>query len=85
MCNSAFTGKALSHTTLSSALARHKRTGHDICFDDFSFLCSASSQLDVFLRESLLISKLNPSLNANIRSFPFTLNYFVPLRFITSD
>ena len=67
------TGKALSHTTLLSVLAHHKQTGHDISFDDFSILSSASSQLDVLLQESLLISKLNPSLNANITSFPLTL------------
>ena len=70
---SALTGKALLNTTLSSVLAYHKQTGHDISFDDFSILSSASSQLDVLLQESLLISKLNPSLNADITSFPLTL------------
>ena len=29
--------------------------------------------LDVLIRESLLISKLKPSLNKNIRSFPLSL------------
>ena len=38
----------------------------NVSFDDFSVLSSGTSQLDVLIRESLLIFKLQPSLNANI-------------------
>ena len=41
--------------------------------DDFSILTSCSSTFELLLRESLLISKFQPSLNANLRSVPSTL------------
>ena len=70
---SAHTGKAISTSTLSSVLSHQKKTGHNISVDNFSVLSSRASQLNVLIRESLLISKLQPSLNANIRCFPLTL------------
>ena len=41
--------------------------------DRWWLLSSGASQLDVLIREGLLISKLQPSLNANIWSFMLTL------------
>ena len=70
---SAYTRKAVSTSTLSSVLSHQKQTGRNVSLDDFSVLSSGASELNVLIGESLLISKLQPSLNANIRSFPLTL------------
>ena len=66
----AYTGNEISHpSSLSSILAHKRETGHPISFDDFSVLASGRSELDTLIRESLLIAKINPSLNLNIRLF----------------
>ena len=70
---SAYTGKPLSYTSNSSVLAHHKQTGHSLSIDDFSVLSTSSSNFELLLRESLLIKKFNPSLNAKITSVPLTL------------
>ena len=70
---SAYTGNKISQTSLFSVLMHSKNTGHPILYDDFSILASGTSQFRVLIRESLVISKLKPSLNKNIRSFPFSL------------
>ena len=70
---SAYTGNKISPTSLCSELTHSKHTGYPISYDDFSILASGTSQLDVLIRESLLISKLKPSLNKNIRSVPLSL------------
>ena len=44
-----------------------------IYFYDFKILSSGTSEWDLLIRESLLISQLNPVLNANIRSTPLEL------------
>ena len=46
---SAYTGKPLSHSTLSSVLSHNVKTDHEISFDDFKILFSGSTQLDVLL------------------------------------
>ena len=67
---SAYTGNEISSPAqLSSILTHNKKTEHPISFEDFAILSTGFSQFEVLLRESLLISKLNPSLNANINSF----------------
>ena len=53
-----YTGKAVYPSTLSSVLSHLKQTGHNVSFDNFSVLASGASQLDVLIRESLLISQL---------------------------
>ena len=58
---STYTEKELSRSALLSILAHKRKTGHDVSLDDFSIL-SGSTQFDVLLRESMLISKLRPSL-----------------------
>ena len=61
-------GNEISHSTsLSSILAHKRETGHRISFDDFSVLASGHSELDTVIQRSLLIAKINPSLNVNIR------------------
>ena len=54
-------------------LTHKKKTGHLISFEDFAILSTGFSHFEVLLRESLLISKLNPSFSANINSFPLAL------------
>ena len=70
---SAYIGNKISQTGLSCVLTHSKHTGHPISYDDFSILVSGTSQFDVLIGESLLISRLKPSLNKNIRSFPLSL------------
>ena len=40
----------------------HQATGHPVSPDDFSILSTCSSSFELLLRESLLISKLKPTL-----------------------
>ena len=70
----ACTGNEFSHPSFLSSILTHKReTGHPISFDDFSVLASGRSELDSLIQESLLIARINHSLNVNIRSFPLML------------
>ena len=67
---SAHTGSETSHSTSLPSIVTHKReSGHPIFLDDFSVLASGRSQLDTLIRESLLMGKINPFVNANISSF----------------
>ena len=66
---SAHTGNETSYSTSLSNILTHKReTGHPISFDNFSVLANGRSESDTLIRERLLIAKINPSLNVNIRS-----------------
>ena len=69
------TGKNLTRHSLSSILAYTHHTQHAISPNDFSIISSASSgsNLELVTRESLLISKLKPSLYENISSIPLSL------------
>ena len=67
------TGKPLSKPPFSSIRDHHQSSGHPISPDYFSTLSSCSPSFELLLRESLLISKLKPSLNANLSSVPLTL------------
>jgi hypothetical protein len=58
---SPLTGKERSISTMSSILAHKHMNKHPV------------SEWDLLIRESLLISQLNPVLNANIRSTPLEL------------
>jgi hypothetical protein len=62
---SPLTGKKRSVSTMSGILAYIHTTKHQISPSDF--------KADLLIRESLFISKLNPTLNANIRSIPLDL------------
>ena len=70
---SASTGKPLSKPPLSNIRDHHQSSGDPISPDHFSILSSCSSSFELLLRDSLLISKLKPSLNANLSSVPLTL------------
>jgi hypothetical protein len=48
---------------------------HPVSASYFKILSSGTSEWDLLIRESLLISQLNPVLNANIRSTPLELFY----------
>ena len=53
-----------------------------LSFDDFSVLASGRSELDTIIRETMLIAKINPFLNVNVKSFPlmsFLDIYIFPL------
>ena len=70
---SPLTGKKRSVSTMSGILAHNHTTKHQISPSDFKILSTATSEADLLIRESLFISKLNPILNANIRSTPLDL------------
>ena len=70
---SGYTGKPLSKPPFSSIREHHQSSGHPISPDDFSILSSCSSSFELLSRESLLISKLKPSLIASLSSVPLTL------------
>ena len=70
---SAYMGKAVSQSALSSNSTYKKQTGHNVSFDDFKIISSAMNQFDALICESLLTSEMKPSLNANICSFPLAL------------
>ena len=67
---SAFTGKPISKPLFSNIRDHHQASGHPISPDDFSVLSTCSSSFELLLRESLLVSKLKPSLNVNLTSMP---------------
>ena len=71
---STFTVKPLLKPPFSNIRDQHQASGHPISSRDLSILSTCSSSLELLLRDrSLLISKLIPSLNANLTSVPSTL------------
>jgi hypothetical protein len=70
---SPLTGKERSISTMSSILAHKHMHKHPVSASDFKILLSGTSEWDLLIRESLLISQLNPVLNSNIRSTPLEL------------
>jgi hypothetical protein len=73
---SPLTGKERSISTMSSILANKHMHKHPVSASDFKILSSGTSEWDLLIRKSLLISQLNPVLNANIRSTPRALELF---------
>ena len=70
---SALTEKKLGRHSLSAISHHHCDTGHPVTPNDFSILTSSSTSIELLLRESLLINKLKPSLNATLVSYPLSL------------
>ena len=72
---SALTGKKRVNPPPTSILSHHchTHTGHPVSPDDFTILSSSSFNSELVVRESLLIRKPNPRLNANTGSFPLSL------------
>ena len=60
---SPITGKPSSSPVMSSIFSHLNSTGHSANFDDFEILSSCSDTCELMIHESLLISKLKPSLN----------------------
>ena len=61
--------KALTQGCHASALADHViSTGHNIKWDHFDILATGKSDLQCKIKETLLISELEPSLNENVGS-----------------
>ena len=70
---SPLTGKERSISTMSSILAHKHMHKHPVSASDFKILLSGTSECDLLIRESLLISQHNPVFNAIIRSGPLEL------------
>jgi hypothetical protein len=70
---SPLTGKERSISSMSSILAHKNMHNHPVSTSDFKILSSGTSEWDLLICESLLVSQLNPVLNANIRSTPLEL------------
>ena len=69
---SPLTGKERSISTMSSIFAHEHMHKHPVSASDFKIL-SGTSEWDLLIRESRLITQLNHVLNANIRSIPLEL------------
>ena len=70
---SPITGKPSSNPPMSSIFSHLKTTGHTASFDDFQILSSCSDDCELMIHESLLISKLKPTLNVQGNSIPLNL------------
>ena len=70
---SPITGKPSSSPVMSSIFSHLNSTSHSANFDDFEILSSCSDTCELMIHESLLISKLKPSLNVQGSSIPLNL------------
>ena len=70
---SPITGKPSSSPVMSSIFSHLNSAGHSANFDDFEILSSCSDTCELMIHESLLISKLKPSLNVQGSSIPLNL------------
>ena len=67
------TGRPSSSPVMSSILSHLNSTGHSAGFDDFKILSSCADTGELMIHESLLVSKLKPSLNVQRSSIPLNL------------
>ncbi len=67
------TGQPSSSPVMSSIFSHLNTTGHSANFDDFKILSSCSGNCELIIHESLLISKLKPSLNVQGSFIPLNL------------
>ena len=70
---SPITGKKSTSPTTSSIHSHINAFGHLASFDDFKIIFSCSDSYELLIHESLLISKLKPSLNVQRSSIPLNL------------
>ena len=70
---SPLTGSKSSNPTMSSILSHLDSTGHSASLNDFKIISCCSSSDELLIRESLLINKLEPSLNLQGSSVPLLL------------
>ena len=66
-------GKPSSSPPMSSIFSHLKTTGHTANFEDFEILSSCLDDCKLMIHESLLISKLKPTLNVQGSSIPLNL------------
>ena len=70
---SPLTGKKLAISSLSATMAHSHKASHTVSYSDFSLISPCRpSNLELFIRESLLISKFKSALNENISSVPLS-------------
>ena len=67
------TGKLCKNPPQSSIFSHLISTGHTASIDDFKILSSCSDDQELLIHESLLISKMKPSLNVQGSSIPLHL------------
>ena len=67
------TGKPSSSPVMSDIFSHINTTGHSANFDDVKIFSSCSDSCELMIHESLLISKLKPSLNIQGSSIPLNL------------
>ena len=83
-CTAFYVGKTKRH--LSKRFQEHKdikkitavsahmiESNHDVKFDDVKVISRGSYDLELLIKETLIIKKLKPSLNANVTSFPLEM------------
>jgi hypothetical protein len=70
---SALTGNKSSSPKLTSIIKHLDNTGHTASLDDFKIVSPCSSSDELMIHESLLISKLKPTLNVQGSSVPLLL------------
>ena len=70
---SAITGNPILSVSKSSILDHPREADHPIDPSDFKVIASGNSNVDILIKESLLIAQTKPLLNNNIRSYPLTL------------
>jgi hypothetical protein len=70
---SALTGNKSRNPKLTSILQHLDANGHTASLDDFKIISSCSSSDELMIHESLLISKLKPTLNVQGSSVPLLL------------
>ena len=66
-------GKPSSSPPMSSIFPHLNTTGQTANFDDFEILSSCSDDCELMIHESLLISKLKPTLDVQGNSIPHDL------------
>jgi hypothetical protein len=69
----ALTGNKSSNPKFASILQHLNNTGHTTSLDDFKILSSCPSSDELMIHESLLISKLKPTLNVQGSLVPLLL------------
>ena len=70
---SPLTGKKRSNPPLKHSLSHHQNANHPVSFEDFKILSCSSFEYELLLHESLLISKLKRSFNADTGLAPLLL------------
>ena len=68
------TGFPLQNPSFSANRAHSYERDHQLSYQDFRIMTSASNKIDLAISESLLIRKMSPQINNNTSSFPLSLD-----------